>query len=284
MKKKRDLFNMYLFCLTVVCFTPFISTAQDSQRWFRREFGVAQSSVYDNGHSLAKYKGTGLQLQLGFDRENSNRLAQFNNTLVWTPLKAKVDDAKNVTSATQLNYKMSYKYLWKVFPSQNNKIKIAVGASSFADANARMYGSLVNNVFGWDINLGLNMIGQATRNFNFKGRSFSASYQLGVPMIVYNHSPNYLGSYPVGKAFQQGEASDWFSLGRFVPCVNSKYFYLHQQLSIDKHLANGNKIRVTYSWDYSNNGYASHRYQNLITGVSVGLLTSFSKRSSTIKK
>lgn len=284
MKKKRDLFNMHVLCLAVICFTSFVSTAQNNQRWFRREVGVAQSSVYDNGHSFAKYKGTGLQLQLGFDSENSNRLAQFNNTVVWTPLKAKVEDSKNVTSATQINYKMSYKYLRKIFPSHDDKIKIAVGASLFADANARMYNSLVNNVFGWDINLGLNIVGQATYDFNLGKHSFSASYQLGVPVIVYNHSPNYLGNFPIARVFQHDDTNDWLSLGRFVAGINSKYFYLHQHLSIDKNLSNGNKIRVTYSWDYSNNGYASHRYQNLITGISIGMLTSFSKRSSTTEK
>ena len=283
MKKKRELFNMHVFCLTVICFAPFASIAQNSQRWFRKEVGAAQSSVYDNGHSFAKYKGTGLQVQLGFDRENSNRLAQFNNTIVWTPLKAKVEDNKNVTTAIQFNYKMSYKYLRKIFPSQNDKIKLDAGASLFADANGRMYRSLVNNVFGWDVNLGLNIVGQATHDFNVGKHSFSASYQLGIPVIVYNHSPNYLGNFPIARVFKHDAAADWFSLGRFVSGVNSNYFYLHQQLSIDRHLSNGDKIRVTYNWDYSNNGYASHRYQNLIIGISVGMLTSFSKQGSANK-
>lgn len=280
MKKKQDLFNLHLFYLAVICFTPFASSAQDSHQWFRKEFGVAKSSVYDNGHSFAKYKGTGLQLQLGLDRENSNRLAQFNNTVVWTPLKSKVEDIRNVTSATQINYKMSYKYLRKIIPSHDDRIKIVVGASLFADANVRVYKSLVNNVFGWDVNLGLNLVGQATHDFNLGKHAISTSYQIGVPVVVYNHSPNYLGNFPIARVFQNDDTTDWLSLGRFVAGVNSKYIYLHQQLSIDKILSNGNKIRVTYSWDYSNNGYVSHRYQNLITGISVGMLTSLSKRSS----
>jgi hypothetical protein len=284
MKMKQDLFNLHLLWLAVICFTPFASIAQDSHRWFRKEFGVAQSSVYDNGHSFAKYKGTGLQLRLGVDGENSKRLAQFNNTLIWTPLKAKVDDDKNVTSAIQFNYKMSYTYLRKIFLSQNDKIKIAAGASLFADANGRVYRSLINNVFGWDLNLGVNIVGQASHDFKLKEHSFSVSYQVGIPMIVYNHSPNYLGNFPVARVFQHDDAADWFSLGRFVPGINDKYFYLHQQLSIDRKLSNGDKIRLTYSWDYSDNDYASHRYQNLITGISIGMLTSFSKRGSTNNK
>ncbi len=283
MKKRRDLFNINAFCISVVCFMPFLSTAQSSQRWFRRELGIAQSSVYDDGHSFAKYKGTGLQVQIGFDRENSNRLSQFNNALVWTPLKAKVEDGKNVTSATQINYRMSYKYLRKIIPTQSDKIKLAVGVAMFADANARIYNSLANNVFGWDINVGLNMMAQATHNFKLRRHSLSASYQVALPLFVYNHSPNYLGNFPIATAFKNDDAADWFSLGRFVPGFNDKYFYLHQQVSIDKNLANGDKIRVTYSWDYSNNGYASHRYQNLITGISIGMLTSFSKKASANK-
>lgn len=225
-----------------------------------------------------------MQLQLGFDRENSKRLAQFNNNLVWTPLKAKVEDDKNVTTATQINYKMSYTYLRKLFPTQNNRINLAVGASLFADANARIYNSLVNNVYGWDINAGVNIMGQATHDFNLGKHTLSVSYQLSAPVIVYNHSPNYLGNFPIARVFQHDDTSDWFSLGRFVAGVNNNYFYLHQQLSLDKRLSNGDKIKVTYHWDYSNNGYASHRYQNLITGISVGVLTSFSKHGSENKK
>jgi len=274
MKNKQKILNIHLLSLAV--------TAQSNQKWFRKELGVAQSSVYDNGHSLARYKGTGLQLQLGFDRETSKGFRQFDNTLVWTPLKAQVSDNKNVTSATQGNYKMSYKYLRNVTPSQN-KIKVSVGASLFADANVRIYNSLVNNIFGWDVNLGLNVVGQATRDFKLGKHSLSASYQLGVPLVVYNHSPNYLGTVPVGKAFEQKNDTNWSSLGRLVTGLSNKYFYLHQQFSVEKHLSSGDRLRLTYSWDYSNNGYASHRYQNLITGVSIGMLTSFSKKRTANK-
>jgi hypothetical protein len=281
MKTYRYRFTLPLFCLTIVSFMANSLSAQNSKRWFRKELGLAHSSVFDNGHSFAKYMGTGIQLQLGLDRETLNSVRQFNSILLWTPLKAKVNDRKNVTSATQVNYRISYKYLMKVASTQNARIQVAIGPSLFADANARYYSSLINNQFGWDVNLGVNMVGQVTFPVNIRTRSFRINYQLGIPMVTYNHSPNYLGTYPIGKIFRQGETSDWFSLGRFIPGLSEKYFYMNQQVSIDRHFANGDKVRLTYSWSYSNNGYAEHRYQNLITGVSIGILSSFSRSGST---
>jgi hypothetical protein len=248
--------------------------AQNKQKWFRHELGLAQSAVYDDGHSLKKYKGTGMQLRLGNDKETAKVGTEFNTAFIWTPLST------TGSSAQQGNVRLSYTYLRKLAKTQDNKLKIAVGGSVSTDFNARFYSALDNNSVSWDVNLGLNIVGRVQRDFKVKSHSFSASYALELPVLTYNHRPNYLGYFPLGLAFdgKEGTSADFASLGRGVVGVNGNYFYLNQHVSLDKLMTNGNRLRLAYNWSYANNGFATHKYQNILSGFSFGLLTNLSKK------
>jgi hypothetical protein len=268
-----------LFILAIALFSSANLSAQTKQKWFRQAYGVAQSAVYDNGQSLIKYKGTGIQLHIGNDNERPKSIMQLDNALIWTPLSGVVKDAKYAVDAQQANYRFSYTYLRKLSKTQDNDFKIAVGGSASLDANARFY-PIQNNVVSWDINLGLNVVGRAQYDFRLGRHSLSASYQLSLPLLTYNHRPNYLGNFPVSVAFdgKEGTSTNWSELGRTVVGVNSKYFYLTQQINVDKLLHNGNRLRLGYNWQYSNNSFADHKYQNILSGLSFGILTNISKK------
>ena len=280
MKKNTQSSTFYGLFMAIMLLASTRATAQTKQKWFRTEFGIAQSAVYDNGHSLVKYKGTGLQLHVGNDAERAKSYTQFDNQLIWTPLSAQVSDDKYASSTQQGNYRMSYTYLRKLSKTQDKTVKIAVGGSLSGDFNMRFY-PIQNNAFSWDFNLGLNVAARAQHDFTFKKRSFSISYQLGLPLLTYNHRPNYLGYFPIGEIFEgkSGTSADWQSLGRVVAGVNSKYFYMTQQITLDKINPNGNRIRLAYNWQYANNGFATHKYQNILSGFSLGILTNLSKKS-----
>lgn len=280
MKKYLHSSTFYGLFIALTLLMSLNATAQNKQKWFRTELGVAQSAVYDNGHSLVKYKGTGLQLRFGNDAERAKSIAQFDNQLIWTPLSGQVKDDKYASSTQQANYRISYAYLRKLPKLQDTKVKIAVGGSVSGDFNMRFY-PIQNNLFSWDLNVGLNVVGRAQHDFEFKKRSFSISYQLGLPVLTYNHRPNYLGALPIGAIFEgkDGAGGDWSSLGRVVAGVNSQYFYMTQQIALDKINHNGNRIRLSYNWQYANNGFATHKYQNILSGFSLGILTNLSKKS-----
>jgi hypothetical protein len=271
------------FWALTFCLVSFAANAQTKQKWFRQEYGVAQSAVYDDGQSLVKYKGTGTQLHIGNDRETTKSIVQFDNVFVWTPLSAQIDNAKYGTDAQQGNYRISYSYLRKLPKTQDNAVKFAVGGSVSGDFNMRFYTALANNVISWDINLGLNAVGRAQYDFQWGKHSFSTTYQLGLPILTYNHRPNYLGYFPIGAGFEgkAGTSAPWSELGRTVLGVNGNYFYLTQQINLDKILQNGNRVRLGYNWQYSNNGFATHRYQNILSGLSIGILTNISKMNKT---
>jgi hypothetical protein len=281
MKKNRksNTFNC-LFIWAILLFTSPHVHAQTKQKWFRQELGVAQSAVYDNAHSLIKYKGTGAQLHIGNDYERPKSISQFDNAFIWTPLTGQVKDVRYEPTAQQANYRISYAYLRKLAKTQGNSVKIAVGGSVSSDVNARFY-PIQNNLVSWDINLGLNIVGRAQYDFQLKRHSFSMTYQLGLPLLTYNHSPNYLGSLPLSAGFEgkAGTGTNWSALGRGVVGVNSNYFYLTQQINLDKIMHNGNKIRLGYNWQYANNGFVGHKYQNILSGFSLGVLTNFSKKT-----
>jgi hypothetical protein len=255
--------------------------AQTKQYLFDFELGIAQSAVYDDGYSLAKYKGTGLNLRFGGERERANRITAMTNTLVWTPLSTQVSNKDYASAAQQGNYRFSYTYLHKLARFQDRKIKLAVGGAAFTDVNFRAYTALFNNTLSFDGNIGLSLTGRAQHDFTFKNRRFSISYQAGLPVLAYNLRPNYLSIYPLEALFDG--KPDYASLGRMTT-LGSKYFYLNQLFTLDKITPNGNRIRLAYNWNYANNGFASHRYQNIISGFSFGILTNFSKTSQSISK
>jgi hypothetical protein len=280
--KKYALQNTIHLLFLLPLLTGFNANAQTKQKWFRQEYGIAQSAVYDNGHSFAQHKGTGLQINIGGEKDRAKSHSQFDNSLMWTPLSTKGVDAKYATSAQQFNIRTGYTYLRKLSRTPIPNINFAVGGSLTMDVNARIYGSLSNNIIAWDANLGLNVVGRAQRDFSIRNRSFSISYQLGLPLLTYNHSPNYLGYFPISVGFEDkgGSKVDWLSLGRVIAGVNSNYFYLTQQINLDKINANGNRIRLGYNWRYANNGFATHRYQNILSGLTFGILTNFSKNQT----
>jgi hypothetical protein len=282
--KKYTLQNIfYRYSLVLLpLFLAQNAKAQTKQSWFRQAYGVAFSTVYDDGHSFVQHHGTGLQIHIGSEKDRPKSYSQFDNALMWTPLSTKGVDAKYATSAQQGNVRIGYTYLRKLSKTPIEALKFAVGGSAYLDVNARIYSALSNNIFGWDANLGLNVVGRAERDFQFKNRSFSISYQLGLPLLTYNHSPNYLGFFPISSGFEDkgGQSIDWFSLGRLVAGINGNYFYLNQQINLDKINDNGNRIRLSYDWRYANNGFATHRYQNILSGFTFGILTNFSKKTT----
>lgn len=274
---KKHIFYLLLLLLLMAGFQ---TNAQTAQKWFRQEFGFAHSNVYDNGQSLAKYSGSGLQLNLGGETERPKIYTKLDNTLIATLLNANIANDKYATRATQIQGMMSYAYLRKLWKTQDSFLKLSFGASVFVNANVRNYSALSNNTFSWDGNVGLNVIGKVQHDFLFKNKSFSMSYQLGLPVVAYNLRPNYIGFIPISAVVEgeNGKNLNWQSLGRFVGGINSKYLYLNQQINLDKINANGNRLRLSYTWNYANNGFASHRYQNLTGSLSIGILTNFSKQ------
>lgn len=278
--KKYTVQNIFYPLLFLPLLLGFQANAQTKQKWFRQEYGLAHSSVYDNGQSLVKYTGSGLSLNLGAETDRPKSYTKLDNALIVTLLNANNINDKYATSAKQGHFISSYTYLRKLAKTQDRFLKLAVGGSLYVNANARIYSALSNNNFSWDSNMGLNVMGKAQHDFSFKNRSFSISYQLGFPMIAYNLRPNYLGFIPLSATFEgkNGKNLNWQSLGRFVGGINDKYLYLNQQINLDKINANGNRLRLSYIWNYANNGFATHRYQNIMSGLSFGILTNFSKQ------
>lgn len=274
----------YIFYLLLLLplLSGFQANAQTKQKWFRQEYGFAHSTVYDNGQSLAKYTGSGLSLNLGSETDRPKSYTKLDNALMVTFLNAKIANDKYATNAQQGHVTMRYTYLRKLGKTQDRFLKLAVGGSVFVDANVRLYSALSNNNLSWDSNIGLNVIGKAQHDFSFKNRSFSISYQLGLPIIAYNLRPNYLGFIPLSATFEgeNGKNLNWQSLGRFVGGISDKYLYINQQIHLDKINANGNRIRLSYTWNYANNGFATHRYQNVMSSLSLGILTNFSKQKN----
>lgn len=268
---------VFVFCLSILYTTLF---SQTKKYLFKTEIGTAASTVYDNGYSLTQYKGRGINAIIGGERERKNRLTSFTNIFILTPLKSVVKNKTYQTSAQQYNYCFSYTYLQKAPTITKAKIKLAFGGTYFADVNIRIYSTLVNNVLSFDGNSGISLTGKAQKDFQFKSHFFLLGYQLSVPVFAYNVRPNYLGTIPIGYYFNSDVK--YSTLGKFTT-INNNYFYLNQYFSLDKISSNGNRIRLSYFWNYSNNGYSQHRYQNIINGISIGILSNFSKSPKTVK-
>jgi hypothetical protein len=259
-----------LLCISI------LATAQNKQKWFNQTYGVATSAAYDNAHSLVKYKGTGVQIGLGNESESNKRYLQVANVFSLVPMSGQ---SSYGASATAFDDRFAVTYLRKLPKFADKKIKIAVGASAYTDVNIRLYRAAVNNNLAWDGNIGLNVVGRAERAFEFKSHSFSVSYTLGLPLISYNHRPNYLGFGPANYIVQDKveNGKDWKSQGR-TTTINGKFLMLTQQINLDKIYQNGNRIRLGYNWKYTHNNFDEHLYQGIVSGFSIGILTNLSKK------
>jgi hypothetical protein len=257
-------------------FISILATAQNKQKWFNQTYGVASSVAYDNAHSLVKYKGTGAQIGLGNESESDKRYLQIANVFSFIPMSGQ---SQYGASASTFDDRFAVTYLRKLPKFADKKIKIAIGASAYTDVNIRLYRAAVNNVVAWDGNLGLNLVGRAERAFEFKNRSFSVSYTIGLPLISYNHRPNYLGFGPPNAIVKDKDENsiDWKSQGRGTT-INGNFLMLTQQINLDKIYQNGNRIRLGYNWKYTHNNFDKHLYEGVVSGFSIGILTNLSKR------
>jgi hypothetical protein len=264
------------FIFAAMLFVSLFATAQNKQKWFNQTYGVAFSASYDNAHSLVKYKGTGAQIGFGNESETDKRILQVSNIFSFIPMSGQ---SKYGASTSAFDNRLAVTYLRKLPKFADKKIKIAVGASAYTDVNIRLYNAAANNVIAWDGNLGLNVVGRAEHAFEFKKRSFSVSYTLGLPLISYNHRPNYLGFGPANYIVQDKaeNGKDWRSQGR-TTTINGNFLMLTQQINLDKIYQNGNRIRLGYNWKYTHNNFDEHLYQGVTSGFSISVLTNLSKQ------
>jgi hypothetical protein len=263
------------FIFATLLFMSIFATAQNKQKWFNQTYGVAFSASYDNAHSLVKYKGTGAQIGFGNESESDKKILQVGNVFTLVPMSGQ---SQYGASATAFDDRFSVMYLRKLPKFADKKIKIAAGASAYTDVNIRLYRAAVNNNLAWDGNLGLNLVGRAEHAFMFKNRSFVASYTLGLPLVSYNHRPNYLGFGPPNYIVQDKSENgkDWSSQGRFTT-INGNFLMLTQQINLDKIYENGNRIRLGYNWKYTHNNFDEHLYQGITSGFSVSVLTNLNR-------
>ena len=269
-----------ILCATLLLVSLF-ATAQNKQKWFNQTYGVAFSVAYDDAHSLVKYKGTGAQIGFGNESETSKRILQVNNVFSFTPMSGQ---SKYAASTSAFDNRLAVTYLRKLPKFADKKVKISVGASNYVDFNLRLYKAAANNVVAWDANVGLNVVGRAERAFMFKNRSFVASYTLGLPLLAYNHRPNYLGFGPPAYIVEDKSenSKNGKSQGR-VTTINGHFLMLTQQINLDKIFDNGNRIRLGYNWKYTHNSFDEHLYQGITSGLSLSILTNLSKQNTANK-
>ena len=223
------------------------------------QLGFGQSHVLDTYLSQEHFSGPALTLLFNSERQKSERRwsTQIENELNFSRL----DDRSGSCSELQGDYTLFLGRLrrWPLGP-------VTLQAGGVASVNVGFIYNLSNsnNPAQGRLSLHLMPSGAATCHFSLFSQSFSARYEVQLPLAGVMFSPNYGQSYY--EIFSRGNYDH-----NIVPTTFISSPTFRQQLSLDWHIRRFTTLRIGYLGHYqqaSVNNLKSHIYHHrLMIGI-----------------
>ena len=232
--------------------------------WIDLSVGANYVDCYDASTVPFKYTGVGNNVDMGVNIEWGRchlrpSFRTFNNTL------------KNPAGVAQ-DYDLSTEFLYRVFDNKSNRLHLWAGATLNGFADIKSIPSLQNassciSLFG---DLGATGLLQYDFAFN-KSKShpwLTTYFKLNLPLYGFANRPNfaYVGNPTINQQLTEALFGWKETFGKFFPGVNT-------DLGLYLNLLNGNRIGLTYRWDYLTTGKkGTYRYDNAIHSFNLSFM------------
>ena len=232
--------------------------------WIDLSVGVNYADCYDVSTVPFKYTGVGNNVDMGVNIEWGRchlrpSFRTINNTL------------RNPAGNTQ-DYDFSTEFLYRVYDSKSDRLHLWAGATLGGFVDIKSIPSLQNasNSISFFGNLGATGLLQYDFAFNkSKNHPWLTTYfKLNMPLYGFANRPNYayIGNPTINQELIETLFGSKETFGKLFPGVNT-------DLGLYLNLLNGNRIGLTYRWDYITTGKkGTYRYDNAIHSFNLSFM------------
>ncbi len=209
----------------------------EKERAFTFGIGGTWQIRKDNLMSPLAYEGIGGELHLGAERQSERWFKQFDSWGSYNKVRTYVAKGYNY-SAHAFRAGLSYAMMHRVL-ADDKRFRWYVGGQVFSTGNGQYYLASVNNGLSYDIPTGIGAATYFQKGFRFWRKNLVLSSQLSLPLVAYNLRPTYIGF-----------SNDNFLTAQTGLVALPKLLQFDWRWSVERPLSNGNKIRLTYRWEY----------------------------------
>jgi hypothetical protein len=207
------------------------------ERAFTLSIGGTWQMRKDNLISPLTYEGIGGELHLGAERQSERWFKQFDSWGSYNKVRTYVSKGYNY-SAHAFRAGLSYSAMHRVL-ADDKRFRWYVGGQVFSTGNGQYYLASVNNELSYDVPTGIGAATFLQKNIRFWRKNLVVSTQLTMPLVAYNLRPTYIGF-----------SNESFLKTQTGIVTFPKLLQFDWRWSVERPLSNGNKIRLTYRWEY----------------------------------
>lgn len=209
----------------------------EPQKFFTNSLGTTWHTRKDDLFSPLTYSGYGAELHIGAERINSKRFKKFELWGTANNIRSRVSKGYN-NAAYGFRYGVSYLQAYRILP-KNEHFRLYVGGSIFHTSSMGFYPGNVNNIFSYNLPVGLAATSFLVKDFRIFKRNWLLSTHLSLPLVAYDARPSYIGFVDVDNLTKD------FGIVSLNKLINVDWRWL-----IDLPFKNGNRLRAIYRWDY----------------------------------
>lgn len=232
--------------------------------WLDLSVGSHYADCYDVSTIPFKYMGVGRNYDMGlnieWDRCHLRPAISLINTTFAEP------------AGTARDYDFSTEFLYRFYDNNSNRLHLWAGATLGGFVDIKSIPSLQNAATTISIFGNLGATGLLQYDFAIdksKNHPWLTTYfKLNMPLFGVANRPNfaYVGNPAINQELTQTLFGCKENFGKFFPGVNT-------DLGLYLNLLNGNRIGLTYRWDYITTGKkGTYRYDNAIHSFNLSLM------------
>ena len=252
MQMQRGTFSILFIFIIGSLFSQEREDRDTSRSEMVRFYDVAPGMTYfymrDEGMSPLIYQGFNFTANSRIQWRNNKMRHGINYHFVYGNLKTQRHPT-NPSQVENLRMELDHYYVRHTYEDESTGINVFLGGSVNVLGTMRSHQRFGNNALNYDGVFSLNVNALAEYDFQLWSRDFELSYRVFIPVYGYVFRPSYATSVPGGFINQQG--SDFrAALESGHHATVNQFFRWNNTLELNYSLKNGNRLRLSYVWDY----------------------------------
>lgn len=216
------------------------------QRYWFLGTGLSFQSMYDEAVSYVRYHNTGAAFTLGLVKSSEKKYREFFIDPSFLVLKTDESNELRPMKVSTTRISTGYQYLVKCIQwSKNSKLYAGGAANLFF--NLKTAPQLDNSQLVYDYALSIGPSAKWDKQFTWKKRGHTLSWNLGIPLLSHIARPYYLNRIEFIDP-DNNFINDLFN-NSHITSVND-YIRIISDISVTRPVFNGSGVKLAYQWDF----------------------------------
>jgi hypothetical protein len=218
----------------------------EAQRYWFLGTGLSFQSMYDEAVSYVRYHNSGAAFTLGLVKSSEKKYREFYIDPSFVVLKTDESNDLRPMKVSTTRFSIGYQYLVKCIQWSENS-KLYAGGSANLLFNLKTAPQLDNSQLVYDYALSIGPAAKWDKQFTWKKRKHTLSFNLVIPILSHIARPYYLNRIEFIDP-DNDFLGDLFS-NSHITSVND-YIRVISDISVIRPIFNGNALKLAYQWDF----------------------------------